>query len=65
MPRKMDGVREYNEEFPVEIAEEWRGLMEGYRPVIVALNENQNNSTKVDLLDVISWVKREMPELLA
>jgi hypothetical protein len=34
------------------------------RMIILAKNEGGYNCTKVDLLDVIEWVKKHMPELL-
>jgi hypothetical protein len=61
-------IREYGEGKVVEIIEH-----DGYyynrpetkgRLVIIALNEGGHNSTEVDLLDVIEWVKKNKPELL-
>ena len=55
---KMKGVREYNEGMLVEL-----DLAENdNRTVIVAYNEAGYNSTEVDLLDVIEWVKNNRPE---
>ena len=54
----MNGVREYAEDFDVELRE-----YEG-RLVIAALNEGGCNGTDVDLLDLIAWVKENKPELL-
>ena len=57
---KMKGVREYNEGMLVEL-----DLAENdNRTVIVAYNEAGYNSTEVDLLDVIEWVKNNRPELI-
>jgi hypothetical protein len=55
----MDGVREYGEEYSVELEERDNG-----RLVISAFCEGGYNGTTVDLLDVIAWVKRNRPELL-
>ena len=56
----MKGVREYNEGMLVEL-----DLAENdNRTVIVAYNEAGYNSTEVDLLDVIEWVKNNRPELI-
>jgi hypothetical protein len=52
------GIREYAEEESVYIKEI------GERTVIVAYNEGGYNSTAVDLVDVIEWVKENRPELL-
>ena len=51
-------IREYGEEFPVEI------IYEKNRMAIMSFNEGGCNNTSVDLLDVIEWVKKNMPELL-
>lgn len=50
----MEGVREYNEELPVEL---WR--VNG-RLVVRALNEGGNNGTEVDLLDLVEWLRTEL-----
>jgi hypothetical protein len=55
---EMIGVREYSEEMRVRLD------IVGDRLVIYALNECGFNSTKVDLLDVLAWVKANRPELL-
>jgi len=52
-------IREYSEEMVVTIINADNG-----RLVINALNEGGCNSTKVDLVDVIAWVKVNKPELL-
>ena len=60
MSQVLQNVREYVEENPVEIdIEESNG-----RLVIVAFNEAKYNSTVVDLLDLIAWLKANKPELL-
>jgi len=55
----LEGVREYCEKEPVEID------TENGREVIVAANEGGHNSTRVDLLDLINWLKKHRPELLS
>lgn len=64
-------IREYNEGREVEI-----GILEDYyscvrndpslcdRQVILAFNEGGHNSVRIDLLDIIDWVKENRPELL-
>lgn len=52
-------IREYGEKTPVEI------IYYRNRMAIKAYNEGGCNCTAVDLLDVITWVKKNMPELLA
>jgi hypothetical protein len=54
----MSDVRERNEEYPVKLTYSQSG-----RPCILALNEGGYNSTSVDLLDLLSWVKHYKPEL--
>lgn len=62
-------IREYAEEMEAKICE--RKDYEGNerrvgagRLIISARNEGGYNGTHVDLLDVIDWVKANMPELL-
>jgi len=55
-------IREYSEKEPVKI--EPSDLHTDGRLVIYALNEGGYNSTSVDLVDVINWVKENKPELL-
>ena len=57
----MDDVREYNEEHEV-ILESYRHKKES-RLVITSFNEGQYNSTSIDLLDLLSWVNKNKPEL--
>jgi hypothetical protein len=60
MDEIITNIREYAEEMPVKIlTDEDNG-----RLVIQALNECGHNLTLVDLIDVIEWVKVNMPELL-
>ena len=62
-------IREYVEEMPVIISD-WQETDREENPigekrvVISALNEGGYNGTLVDLCDVISWVRVNMPELL-
>lgn len=55
----MQGVREHNEEMPV--------ALEYYkdRLTIVALNQCGNDSTLVDLGDLLAWLRTNRPDLLA
>lgn len=55
---KLNGIREYCEGYPVSLS------YKNKRPALVARNEGGFNSTKVDLGDLIKWIKKEMPELL-
>lgn len=54
----MIDIREYAEELPVEIKK-----LEN-RWIIHAKNEAGFNCTQVDLVDVIEYVRENMPELL-
>lgn len=66
----MTEIREYAEEYPVQIrllkeVSEIKGFNKGLgRYVIIAENEGGYNCTSVDLLDVLEWVKKHKPELL-
>jgi len=53
-------IREHSEKLPVNI-----NLTNKNRLVVAALNEGGCNGTDVDLLDILSWVKSNMPELIA
>lgn len=55
----LDGVREYGEEDTVELRVDGRG-----RLCVVAINEGGYNSTWVDLLDLIAWLRAHRPDLL-
>ena len=55
----MTGVREYAEKIDVGICD-WDG-----RLTISAKNEGGHNGTYVDLLDLLEWVQRNMPTLIA
>ena len=66
-------IREYAEEMEVTIAD-WQKtdfddnhlpIPKGEKRLVInALNEGGYNGTEVDLLDVLKWVKANMPELL-
>lgn len=55
----LDHVREYNEDFDVRLETEANG-----RLVVVALNEGGHNGTRVDLVDLLDWLRRNRPDLL-
>ena len=55
---KMQGVREYEEEMAVDFATYHE------RPVIVAYNEGGYNRTKVDIGDVLLWLRTNRPDML-
>jgi hypothetical protein len=56
----MEGVREYAEKYEVELVVD----EENGRPCVQAWNEGHYNLTRVDLLDLIYWIKTNRPELL-
>lgn len=56
---KLEGVREYGEGDPVEIA-----TSEDGRLCLVASVDAGYNSTAIDLVDLITWLKANRPELL-
>ena len=60
MKQEMDGVREYAEDFPVEL------MMDAdvNRLVIYARNEGGHNCTCVDLLDLLAWIQKHRADLL-
>lgn len=64
----MEGVREYCEDLPVkleyELEDKYSSVPKGGRWVISALNESGHNSTQVDLLDLIKWLRESRPDLL-
>ena len=65
-------IREYEEHYEVEIESYDGGYKELNEHVpelegrlsIVAYNEGRHNNTRVDLLDVIDWVRQNAPGLL-
>lgn len=69
----MEGVREYSEEMEVRL-EATEGMYkygvpdeerEGHgRLVIRAWNEGGYNSTQVDLLELLQWLRENRPDLL-
>ena len=54
----LDGVKEYEEHYDVELQ------YQAERPVVVAFNEGYHNQTKVDLIQLLKWVKNNKPELM-
>ena len=63
---KMRGVHEYSEGYDVELIS-MLGFhtKRGDRLVVLAVNEGGQNSTAVDLLDLIEWLKKNRQELLS
>ena len=55
---EMKDIREYVEGFPVELDID-RG-----REVVIACNDGGYNSTAIDILDLIAYLKEKRPELL-
>ena len=53
-------IREYTEYLPVHIDES----TDKGRLVVVAYNESGYNFTRVDVVDLIEWVKQNRPDLL-
>lgn len=51
-------IREYVEEYPVIVVKE-----QG-RICLEAWNEGHNNCVRIDIVDVINWIKTNMPELI-
>lgn len=60
MNRIMEGVKEYVEEMDVELVDE----DESKRLVIYARNEGGQSCTLVDLVQLLEWVYKNMPELI-
>jgi len=63
----MVGVQEYCEEMSVKLIQRIDELEDGIgngRWVIKALNEGGYNSTEVDVLQMIDWLKKNRPDLL-
>ena len=54
----MFGVTEYEEELEVELT------YENDRPVILAVNEGGYCATRVDLIQLLEWVRDNIPELM-
>lgn len=67
MTTKMTGVREYAEKMEVELfveqPDKYNGL-DRERLVIQAYNEGGHNSTSVDLLDLLYWLRTNRPDLM-
>jgi hypothetical protein len=55
----MSGVREYSDGHLVELRE-----YDG-RDVVLAWNQGAHDCTQVDLLDLIAWIRKNKPEILA
>lgn len=59
----MLGVHEYGENYPVKLS---RDEYHPFSPLsIVATNEGGNNSTAIDLCDLIEWMKYGPPSMRA
>jgi hypothetical protein len=54
----MEGVEEYGEGYAVLL------LQEEGRWIINAANEGMQNCTRVDLVQLIDWIRHNKPELL-
>lgn len=59
---ELNGVREYGENSPVYLGK--RSDKAGLRNVIIATVECGWNSTSVDLLDLLHWLKNNRPDIL-
>lgn len=59
----MHGVREHAENFPVELYARTEGGEA--RLVISGLNQGGHDGTSVDLLDLLDWLSKNKPEILA
>lgn len=69
----MAGVREYAEQYPVElelvapnplVPEYGPPATEGARWCVLAWNEARHNATRVDVLDLLAWLRENRPDLL-
>ena len=60
----MNGVREYSEELDIKIGESNCDKAAG-REVVWAFNEGGYNNTQIDILDLLSWIMTNRPDLLA
>jgi len=54
-------IREYCEQRAVSVTRDCRG---NGRLVVKAFNESGFNSTEVDIIDLLKWIKENKPELL-
>ena len=59
MDKVMIGVTEYEEKIEVKLT------YENDRPVILAVNEGGYCATRVDLIQLLEWVRDNMPELMS
>jgi hypothetical protein len=57
---RMDGVREYSEGRDVELRIE----ESTNRPVVRSWYEGGRDNTDFDLFDLLSWLRRERPDLI-
>lgn len=60
----MTGVREHGEGYDVELRDQFTSTRGEPRLCVLARNEGGYNSTAVDLLDLIQWLRENKPELL-
>ena len=70
------GVREYAESYPVQLVRQEPKILterayfgpanapDEHRWVVSATNEGGHNSTSIDLLDLIAWLRANRPDLL-
>ena len=73
VPQEMVGVREYAEGYAVKLVTT-SGSFDGRKPecdwpghgriAVRAMNEGGCACTEIDLLDLISWVKANRPDML-
>ena len=62
---KQEDIREYDEGMEVELIEEDHYASNGPRHMVRVFNECGHTSVKVDLIDLLHYVKEEMPEVWA
>ncbi len=60
---EMPGVREYGDEFPVELLQNINGEPTD-RWILHAFNEGGCCATYVDLFDLLNWLRENRPDLL-
>lgn len=69
MATTMHGVSEYVERYPVELdrtefLEMTKPFESSGRWIIRAYNEGRHNCTEVDLIELIEWLRENLPECL-